>query len=168
MNKIIKHVAIALVILNSIQLCAVPNIISDRFNGDWYGELSIGTVKLPIVFHISSTNVELTSTMDSPSQGALGIPMGETTFSDRNLVISASGLGIRYEAELKDSKHLVGIFKQSGQELELVLTKTKLVKKKLKSQSPKPPFNYTIETIRFKNIGAGIKLEGTLTIPKLS
>jgi len=129
MFKILKPTLIAVLLMSGVfinqSIHAAPTV-----KGDWSGELSVGTVKLPIVFHITSNDDgRYSAKMDSPSQGALGIPMGETTFVDGHLVISAPNLGIRYEAKLKDNKHIVGIFKQSGQELDLVLTKGKAVKK---------------------------------------
>ena len=48
--------------------------------GSWLGTLQTGGVELRIVFHISQDSVGvLTATLDSPDQGATGIPAGPGT-----------------------------------------------------------------------------------------
>ena len=44
-------------------------------DGAWMGSLDMGTVKLRVVFHIVNTEDGLTATMDSPDQGAKGLPL---------------------------------------------------------------------------------------------
>ncbi|MCP5062335.1 MAG: alpha/beta hydrolase, partial [Ignavibacteriae bacterium] len=50
-------------------------IFAQDITGDWYGVLDIQGQKLRIVFHIVENDGSLTATMDSPDQGAKGIPV---------------------------------------------------------------------------------------------
>ena len=91
--------------------------------GDWHGVLSYQGTELRIVFHVKSQDGKYQSTMDSPDQGATGIPMEETTFEDGKLHIVAQALNIEYNAELSEEKDkLKGSFEQNGMSWELIMT----------------------------------------------
>lgn len=45
--------------------------------GHWGGTLNIQGVKLRLVFHVSRSGDSWTTKMDSPDQGAKGIPTGK-------------------------------------------------------------------------------------------
>ena len=61
--------------------------------GHWGGTLNIQGVKLRLVFHVSRSGDSWTTTMDSPDQGAKGIPTGKTEYADSVLTITAPALG---------------------------------------------------------------------------
>ena len=61
--------------------------------------------------------------MDSPSQGATGIPMDKTEFEDNQLTIAFTQGGIKYVGVLAN-EIINGTFFQGGMELPLDLTKT--------------------------------------------
>ena len=91
--------------------------------GDWKGTLSVQGTSIELLFQIKSENGELTTTMDSPSQGATGIPMDTTTFLDNQLTIEFKQGGIKYIG-LLESETITGTFYQGGMELPLILNKT--------------------------------------------
>jgi hypothetical protein len=91
--------------------------------GQWNGVLSVQGMNLRIVFHISKTANGYTSTMDSPDQGATGIPVATTTFDGSKLSLTAPNLlGLSYEGEFK-SDSFVGTFKQNGMSFPMTLKK---------------------------------------------
>src|SRR5580693_6639639 len=55
-----------------------PAKLSD-IDGTWMGTLDTGAMKLRVVFHIVNTEDGLTATMDSPDQGAKGLPTTSVT-----------------------------------------------------------------------------------------
>jgi len=138
-------------------------------SGTWKGSLNVPGMKLPLTLNISKSDGVYTTTMDSPEQGAYGIPIDETTFEDNKLTITQSQMGMEYTATFADGM-FKGTFKQSGQTFPLDLKKgEKEIKKekKPKPQEPKKPYPYASEDITFENAEAGnIKLTGTLTLPK--
>lgn len=91
--------------------------------GSWKGNLSVQGTEVPLVFNIKSEGNELTSTMDSPSQGATDIPMDETSFVNDSLTIKFKQAGIKYIGIL-DASTIKGIFYQGGMEFPLILSKT--------------------------------------------
>ncbi|WP_242093450.1 S9 family peptidase [Aestuariivivens sediminicola] len=119
MNKAVTNIFGALVffISTGFQLSAQDLV------GAWEGKLSVQGTEIPLVFNISQEEDAYASTMDSPSQGATGIQMDETTFVDNTVTIKFSQAGIKYVGTLKENQ-LEGTFYQSGMELPLILTKT--------------------------------------------
>ncbi len=134
--------------------------------GQWNGILDVRGIQLRIVFNITKTDAGYISTMDSPDQGAKGIPVTSTTFENQKLNLKVSGPGIEYEGELKEGK-ISGIFKQSSQSFALDLKREYTEKAILiRPQEPVKPFPYYSEEVTFRNEKANIKLAGTLTEPK--
>ncbi|MBT8179508.1 MAG: hypothetical protein HKP60_10355, partial [Eudoraea sp.] len=58
-----------------------------NLTGSWEGTLTTQGVELPVIFNISKAEGGYSSTMDSPAQGATGIPMDETKVSGNEITI---------------------------------------------------------------------------------
>ena len=82
--------------------------------GPWGGTLNIQGVKLRLVFHVSRSGDSWTTTMDSPDQGAKGIPMGKTEYRDSVLTIMAPALGMRFSGKWQGNDSIKGTFMQNG------------------------------------------------------
>ncbi|WP_340063662.1 S9 family peptidase [Ascidiimonas aurantiaca] len=102
---------------------SVTALWSQEVTGSWKGNLSVEGSDIPLVFHVTEENGQLSSTMDSPSQGATGIPMDNTFFESNTLTIEFKQAGIKYVAGLEGNQ-LKGTFYQSGMEFPLVMEKT--------------------------------------------
>ena len=63
---------------------------SQDISGQWNGLLK--EMKLRLVVHITETDIGYGSTLDSPDQGAKGIPVTETTFKNDTLKTTVEGL----------------------------------------------------------------------------
>ena len=132
--------------------------------GSWKGVLNVQSQELPIVFNISEKEGVLSSTMDSPSQGAAGLITDSTLFVDNLLTIDLTKYGIKYVGTF-DGASIIGTFTQGGAPFSLNLTRGKY-KAEAKFQEPKEPYPYLSEDVVFTNGKAeNIKLSGTLTIP---
>ncbi len=132
--------------------------------GDWSGVLAVNGAKLRIIFHITKTDDGYKSTMDSPDQGAKGLPVGATTFADSKITINASQYGINYTGTyLPDSNKINGSFPQGGKIVPLNFTWSKSTIA-IRPQDPKD-FPYKQEEVAFDNPKGNDRLAGTLTIP---
>lgn len=142
------------------------NFNSPEILGDWNGVLDVQGMQLTVVFHLMEENGYLKGTMDSPDQGAKGIPMDKASYKNGVLTIKASNMRMEYTAKLKeDNSKIEGTFKQGGMEVPLDLSKEKVEKKTLiRPQEPKD-FPYQQEDVKFVNVKGGHQLAGTLTIP---
>lgn len=135
-------------------------------SGQWHGLLEIPGSPLRLVLNIEEFDSGYTSTLDSPDQGAEGIPVNTTTFADGKLDIAATALGLTYTAELVENK-LKGTFVQGGMTLPLEMSREAIEKpERNRPQEPKEPFPYYSEAVSFENPEADIVLAGTLTLPK--
>jgi hypothetical protein len=120
--------------------------------GQWNGVLQVQGMQLRVVFNVSKTDNGYSSTMDSPDQGAKGIPVTNTSFENAKVRFEVANARIEYLGELKENK-IVGTFKQGGQAQK-------------RPQEPTKPYPYYSEDVTFQNTKAGIALSGTLTLPK--
>ncbi|SKB80826.1 hypothetical protein SAMN05660226_03200 [Parapedobacter luteus] len=137
-------------------------------SGTWQGALDISGIKLRVVLHIKHTEDDYTATMDSPDQGAKGIPVASVAFASPVLKLEAPAIGARYEGRLKADTVIAGTLFQNGAELPLELVKQAAGAGDTsdeRPQEPQPPFPYHIEEVSVSNRDAGITLAGTLTRP---
>lgn len=145
------------------------NAVSQDITGQWNGSLDIQGTQLRLIFNIEKTDSGYSTTMDSPDQGANGIPVYETTFTNSELKINASNLGVEYIGNLGKDGIISGNFKQGGMSIPLNLSREKIgkIEKKtsVRPQDPIEPYPYHSEDIIFKNTKADIDLAGTLTLP---
>jgi len=147
--------------LTSLSICA------QDISGKWNGILKVQGTQLRLVFNISKTDKGYSSTMDSPDQGAKGIPVTSTNYENSILKLEVSNAGIQYEGTLDKNNAFVGTFKQGGQSFPLVLTKEGIEKEKvLRPQEPAKPYPYYSEEVKFENTKDKIVLAGTLTLPE--
>lgn len=141
-------------------------IYGQDITGQWNGVLKIQGTQMRLVFNISQTENSLSSTMDSPDQGAKGIPTTTTSFENSILKITIANSKIEYQGTLGQDNVIVGTFNQGGQSFPMNLSKEKIEKEKLiRPQEPIKPYPYYSEDITFENKNAGINLAGTLTLP---
>lgn len=133
------------------------------FAGTWRGELNVGQ-KLTIFYNIS-TSPDTIATLDSPMQGALGIPCSETIISGREITIRTKSLSATFTGEMQDdSATIAGTFSQAWMKIPLTLTRSSADEITLnRPQTPHPPYFYNTEDVTFTH--DSITLAGTLTTP---
>ena len=154
------------IIILAVSLSLAVSVFSQDIKGSWIGILNTGLLKLRIVLNISEKEGGYSATMDSPDQGATGIPVSAVNFENAKLTFSIATANIEYEG-IMQSDSIVGTFKQNGMTFPLNLSHAKenstLV---VRPQNPQPPYPYNSEDVKFENKEAGITLAGTLTLPK--
>jgi uncharacterized protein len=139
-----------------------------RFAGDWVGALDAGGQKLRLVVHLVNTSGAWSGTMDSPDQGANGIPFSAVTVDGTKLHAAVTAINGGYEGTLaEDGKTITGTWSQNGTTLALNLTRgdASTMKGPNRPQEPKPPLPYDAEDVTYANPRAHITLAGTLTRP---
>ena len=110
-------------ILSLLALAFSISTFAQDISGSWKGVLNVKGQEIPLLFNVKNDNDILSSTMDSPSQGAVGIQMDKTLFEDNQLTIAFTQGGIKYVGVL-DKDTVNGTFYQGGMELPLKLMKT--------------------------------------------
>ena len=125
--------------------------------GAWSGKLDIQGTKLSLVFHLDDEN----PTMDSPDQGARGIPIQIERRPAGKLLIKIPSLGASYEGNWM-IRQIVGTFTQM--DISLPLTLKPGEDKPNRPQTPQGPFPYTSEEVTFTS--GDVALNGTLVLPE--
>ncbi|MBB6612867.1 alpha/beta fold hydrolase [Pontibacter sp. Tf4] len=133
--------------------------------GSWNGVLQVAGTKLRLVFHISNTNDTLTATMDSPDQGAKGIPVSTVKLVQDSLYLDIPMIRGSYAGKITGPETIDGYLKQGGQTMHIPLTKGEAAVAK-RPQEPAKPYPYQETEVTIANKTAGIDLAGTLTMPQ--
>lgn len=164
------RITLLIVVLVVLGLIVPTLVYSDEgIEGIWQGALKVPGTEIRVVFKISKkTDVILTATMDSPDQGAKDIPVDEVTFENDNLRLEVKSILGVFEGKFEeDGLTIEGEWKQAGQSLPLVLKRVDKAPEFRRPQEPKKPYPYEEEEIIYENEKAGIKLAGTLTLPRM-
>lgn len=131
--------------------------------GSWRGELDLGQMKLPLVFNFSKdASGQMQCTMDSPAQGAKGIPTRVTYCTSDSVALSCDMIGASYAGKIKPGL-IKGQFSQRGMSFPLDLTPNSSIEER-RPQTPKPPFPYTVTDTIFRVPDSAV-LSATLTMP---
>ena len=80
-----------------IAILTTLSIYGQDITGQWNGLLKVQGIQLRVVFNISKAGTGYSSTMDSPDQGAKGIPVTSTSFEKAVLKLSARNMEPRLE-----------------------------------------------------------------------
>ena len=91
--------------------------------GHWKGALSVNGTQLHIVFNIAQMDDHVFRDVDSPDQGAVGIPATEATISYPNVRLTWKAIGGVFDGKLEDGK-LSGSWRQ-GRAFPLQLERDK-------------------------------------------
>jgi hypothetical protein len=112
-------------------------------DGAWMGSLDTGAMKLRVIFHIVNTEDGLTATLDSPDQGAKGLPVTFVTRDGASLKMEAKQLGGVFEGKIAvDRSSIGGTWTQGGANLPLVLkpVKDQSELERKRPQNPTKPY----------------------------
>ena len=139
-------------------------IQASNLDGNWEGKLVINPeMGLRLVINITgSEGEEAVVTMDSPDQGAYGIPMQVDFISSDSLNVAVPQLMLKYKGKLSGDS-IIGDFSQGPLNLPLIL-KSKVTTLN-RPQTPQPPYPYIAEDIIFQSSLDNANLYGTLTMP---
>ena len=101
----ISNLPIKLLIMKKTTLLLITilttlSMYGQDITGQWNGILNIQGTQLRLVFNISQADNGYSSTMDSPDQGAKGIPVTLTSYENSILILEISNAGIQYEGTL--------------------------------------------------------------------
>jgi len=152
-----------------LALAAGPALLAQPpdIAGDWQGVLKTPSGDLPTVVHIGkAADGRFTGTLDSPEQGAFGIPISSVSLVGSKLSFTSAVVGASYEGTLNaDGTAIEGAFSQRGGSFPLNLKRGAPAPPK-RPQNPVKPYPYREEDLTYPNAAAGIRLAATLTIPQ--
>lgn len=133
--------------------------------GLWMGSLEVSGRELRIVFNISSKpDRSLTASM--ADQWVKGIPVDKVTLEQDKISLQVGSIKGLYEGTIKDNLTIDGQWTQGGESFQMALHRVDKVPELRRPQEPEKPYPYNEEEVVYDNRNAGIKLAGTLTLPR--
>jgi len=135
--------------------------------GIWEGKLNISSLSLRIVFHIDKTEAgNFNATMDSPDQNAKGIPCSNVILNSDSIIIEVKLAGLIFKAHFENRELIKGVIVQGGNSIPLDLKYVLKETVQSRPQTPKPPFDYKVDSVEYDNADKTVHLGATLTYPK--
>lgn len=143
---------------------AVPG---EGLAGEWLGTLDTGAFDLRVVLRVEeAAGGAPTATLDSVDQGAV-MPVDALTLEERAVRFAVAGIGAAFAGTMSaDGSAIAGVWTQAGRELPLTLRRLAEPFALARPQEPRPPFPYDSREVAFPNEAAGIRLAGTLAVPR--
>jgi uncharacterized Ntn-hydrolase superfamily protein len=121
-----------------LNLLAAATANAQTVDGDWQGTLKAGPAELRLVLHVSKDDKgNLKATLDSPDQGANGIPVTKITLAESMLSFEVQRIGGSFEGKVNaGATGISGTWRQLGSSLPLELARAAPVQ--TKNRVPKP------------------------------
>src|SRR5262249_41996519 len=135
--------------------------------GIWLAVVHTGSVELRVVLTVGKKrDGALAGKLDLPDQRQKDLAVDEIALKDGTLRFVSQKLGT-FEGKLsEDGKTIEGRLELSGTSFTASFKKTDKVPVVNRPQEPQKPYPYDEEEVAYENKKAGIKLAGTLTLPR--
>jgi uncharacterized protein len=136
--------------------------------GVWEGTLEVGVARLRLAICITEgPDRSLVGKLDSPDQGAKGIPIDSIAIQGKTVRLGVKTLMAVISGDLSaDGEAVVGKLDQGGLSMRLELKRATHPAAPRRPQEPKAPLPYLVEDVSYENPVASIRLSGTLTRPR--
>ncbi len=171
--------ALAILLVPQLSLSALAQNQPD-VRGHWEGAITLPNGDLAFLIDLTRKEDGLwAGTIDIPSQGAKGLALGSITVTPSAVSFTITGVpgDPTFKGKLsEDGKTIAGDFTQGGQtfpckiakkaqtsESGVAQTKPAQVKR---PQEPQKPYPYVEEEVSYENTKGGVRLAGTLTLPR--
>jgi uncharacterized protein len=132
------------------------------------GTFKAGATKVRLVFHLfKQQGGGHAGTMDSPDQGVNGLVLDEVSVKGDAVRLELGIAKIVFEGKRgKGGREIAGTFKQAGMSFPLTLKRVAKATEASRPQTPKRPYPYDEIEVAYENKRHGVKLAGTLTVPR--
>jgi len=139
-----------------------------NLEGAWEGALDLGAMKLRLALKVTkAADGALAAKLDSLDQGAKDLPVDVISLKDGAVHFEMKQLMVVFDGTLnKEGSEMAGQFKQGGGSAPLTLKRVDKPTTLNRPQEPKPPYPYDEEEVSYENKRDGVKLAGTLTLPR--
>jgi pimeloyl-ACP methyl ester carboxylesterase len=132
------------------------------------GKLEVGAAELRLVFHLFKQNDgSYAGTMDSPDQEARGLVLDEVSVKEEVVRLELKSAKLVFEGKRsKDGQEITGDFTQGGLSVPFTVKRVAKPTESRRPQLPQKPYPYDEVEVVYENAKDGIKLAGTLTLPR--
>jgi hypothetical protein len=138
-----------------------------KFEGLWLGTLEAGQVKLRVVLKVQKAGDGWAATLDSVDQGAKDLPVDSVAVDGDTVKFEMPKLRAGFSGKRSaDGSEIAGTWTQGAASLPLVLRRVEKAPELNRPQEPRRPLPYDETEVAYENKAAGVKLAGTLTVPR--
>ena len=136
--------------------------------GNWLGVLDAGAVKLRLVLKITAdADNKPQAVVDSIDQNITDLRVDKISYTGSSVHFEMANIGGVYNGTLSsDGMEMSGQWKQGMATMPLVFKRVAKLPVIKRPQEPAKPYPYIEEEISYENKRDGVKLAGTLTIPR--
>ncbi|HWZ02487.1 MAG TPA: alpha/beta fold hydrolase [Mucilaginibacter sp.] len=159
-------------LMAALAVCLIGQLKAQDITGSWVGLITVGGIKLHVVFNIKKTSdTSYSSTFDSPDQKAFGITCSSTYVKKDSLFIGIAIIKGGYKGVLAGRDSISGVLSQGPGKLPLSLKKISDAEKvslsadKIRPQTPKQPYGYHSEEVEYDNADKSLHYGATFTRP---
>jgi pimeloyl-ACP methyl ester carboxylesterase len=132
----------------------------------WEGTLKVAALELRLVFHLfKQPDGSYAGTMDSPDQGAAGIVLDKVSIKDDKVRLELDSAKMVFDGK-RNGDEIGGELTQLGKSHPLTLKRVAKVKESRRPQTPRKPYPYEELEVSYENKKGGVKLAGSLTLPR--
>ncbi|MEP6901991.1 MAG: alpha/beta hydrolase [Actinomycetota bacterium] len=141
---------------------------SANIEGNWLGTLEVSGIELRLVLKVSKSGPDaLAAKLDNIDQGINDLPIDEISQKDNSVQFDTKKLGLNFEGTLNaKGDEISGIFKQGANSFPLIFKRIAEIPRIARPQDPQKPYPYGEEEVSYENKQDGVKLAGTLTLPR--
>ncbi len=145
----------------------VPGKTGSLIDGTWSGTI----VGIKLIFHFTTgPSGKTEGTMDSPQQGAIGLPIKSVVVTRDSINCLLTTPMASYAAARVNDSTLAGRWSQGGGNTSLDLhrlspTEAALYAPPRRPQTPAPPYPYHSDSVEYDNADKTVHLGATLTYP---
>ena len=136
--------------------------------GTWLATLALPPMSIRLVLNLErGADGEWTGTVDSPDQGAIGIPITSVSVTGNHVVVQLDVIGLSIAGDVSDDgQTLTGALGQGGANLPIVFQRQPGPLDYPRPQDPVAPFPYDSVEVTFPSEDPGVTLAGTLISPR--
>jgi hypothetical protein len=127
MLKHVRNTFVALTVMVAAVASFAAAQVAPSAVGDWEGVVSAGPQELTVIFHITQNeDGTYAATLDSPDQGAFGIPCEAPVVEGASINVPVAAVQGGFEGTIaEDGAKIDGTWSQMGNAIPLVLTPVK-------------------------------------------
>ena len=156
-----------------LELEAMPPPAPRKQVETWHGTMKAGGREFDFQFRVFlDTKKKRSVELDSLSEGLGGLHV-DPTFNGAEVTFEIGVTKARFEGRYNaDRNRIGGYWIQNGGRFDLVLRRvavaeTKSILPPARPQTPRGPFPYRVEEVEFSGGREGVRLAGTLTLPRM-
>lgn len=154
--------SIVLLVLSATAACSQDFSLS-QLQGLWTGTLNEGILNLRVAIRFDRNG---TGKLDSLDQHVTGISVTGVRVQGYRVTFRVDSVEGSYSGIVMDEGNRLDGDWYQGVSLPFVLTRDGVMPKIKRPQTPKPPFPYTEQDVKFPSFARNVFLDATLTIPE--